>query len=156
MKKIILLIFTHLIFAFVGFAGGIYVLPILTAPPTPTTEALANAAGNVLYSGTFKRELKDSDFLHWGEGEILVGKDFISLAGNLAPGPDYQLYLSPVYLETADEFERLKSRMVKVGPVKTFDNFVVEVPEGIDIDKYHAVIIWCEAFGAFITAANYR
>ena len=156
MKKIILLVFTHLIVAVAGFAGGIYMLPVLTAPQSPTTEELANAAGNVLYSATFKRELKGSDFLHWGEGEVLVGKDFISLAGELAPGPDYQLYLSPGYLETAGEFKQMKSLMVKVGPVKTFDNFVVSVPEGIDIDKYRAVIIWCESFGAFITAAKYR
>ena len=156
MKKIILLIFTHLIFASAGFAGGIYVLPILTAPHAPTTRELASAASNVSYSGTFKRELEDSDLLHWGEGEVLIGKDFISLAGKLAPGPDYQLYLSPTYLETAEEFKQVKSLLVKVGPVKTFDNFVVEVPEGIDIDKYHAVIIWCESFGAFITAASYR
>ena len=156
MKKIILLIFTHSIVAAAGFAIGIYVLPILTAPQSPSTEMLASATGNVSYSATFRRDLKDSDFLHWGEGEVSIGKDFISLAGSLAPGPDYQLYLSPKYLETIDEFNQLKTHMVKVGPVKTFDNFVVPVPEGLDIDKYKAIIIWCESFGAFITAAKYR
>lgn len=156
MKKFILLLITHLIFAAAGFAGGIYVLPILTSPDAPTTAALSKAAKNVAYSGTFRRDLPGSDFLHWGEGEILVGKDFISLAGHLAPGPDYRLYLSPVMVNSADEFNQIKQLSVEVGSIKTFDNFVVAVPEDIDLEKYHAVVVWCESFGAFITAAKYR
>jgi hypothetical protein len=30
------------------------------------------------------------------------------------------------------------------------------VPAGIDPANYKAVIIWCEAFGQFITAASYQ
>ena len=54
------------------------------------------------------------------------------------------------------EFLRLKSRMVRVGEVKTFENFVVPVPAGIDPAGYSAVVVWCERFGQFITAAKYR
>lgn len=46
--------------------------------------------------------------------------------------------------------------MVRVGDVNTFENFVVAVPESIDLTKYTAVIVWCETFGQFITAAKYR
>ncbi len=46
--------------------------------------------------------------------------------------------------------------MVRVGDVKTFENFVVAVPAGIDFTKYTAVIVWCETFAQFITAAKYR
>jgi hypothetical protein len=46
--------------------------------------------------------------------------------------------------------------MVRIGDVRTFDNFMVEVPESVDVSDYAAVIIWCEAFGQFITAAKYR
>lgn len=46
--------------------------------------------------------------------------------------------------------------MVRVGDVRTFDNFVVPVPAAIDVDGYNTVIVWCEAFGQFITAAKYR
>ena len=46
--------------------------------------------------------------------------------------------------------------MVRVGDVKTFDNFLVAVPDGIDIERYSAVIVWCETFSQFITAAKYR
>ena len=156
MKKFILLLISHLIFAAAGFVGGIYALPILMSPGAPTTADLANAAKNVSYSGSFSRDLPGSDFLHWGEGEVLVGKDYISLAGRVSPGPDYRLYLSPTMVNNADEFRQLKSMSVEVGSIKTFNNFIVAVPDGINPDKYRAVVIWCEAFGMFITAASYR
>jgi hypothetical protein len=76
--------------------------------------------------------------------------------GKLAPGPDYKLYLSPAFVETEVEFNQLKKSMVRVGDVKTFENFVVAVPAGIELEKYSAVIVWCETFGQFITAAKYR
>ena len=78
------------------------------------------------------------------------------LVGQIAPGPDYRLYLSPKYVETEADFVDLKHAMVQVGPVKTFENFVVSVPQSIDPSDYNTVIIWCEAFGQFITAAQYR
>ena len=46
--------------------------------------------------------------------------------------------------------------MVRVGDVKTFENFVVPVPAGIEPAKFSTVIVWCETFSQFITAAKYR
>ena len=155
-KKSILLFSSHMAFGIIGFAIGIYMLPILTAPPAPTETEVQSVTAQSSYSGMFKKDLKDSDAFHWGEGQVSVGPKYISLMGNLAPGPDYKLYLSPEFVETEDDFIRLKSEMVQVGDVKTFDNFVVEVPDSIDPEKYTSVIIWCESFGEFITAASYR
>ena len=59
-------------------------------------------------------------------------------------------------METEADFERLKPRMVRIGDVKTFQNFIVPVPESVDPGDYSSVIIWCESFGQFITAAEYR
>jgi hypothetical protein len=64
-----------------------------------------------------------------------VGNKNIVLAGKLAPGPDYKLYLSPEFVETEADFMRLKARMVRVGNVLTFENFIVPVPETIDISE---------------------
>ena len=108
------------------------------------------------FTGEFVRDLEDSDALHWGEGTLSVGRDLISFEGRLAPGPDYRLYLSPKFVETEADFEALKSQMVQVGRVQTFENFMVTVPGGIDPSDYSAAIVWCEAFGQFITAAEYR
>ena len=47
--------------------------------------------------------------------------------GKLAPGPDYKLYLSPEFVETESDFNRLKPQMAIVADVKTFDNFLVKI-----------------------------
>lgn len=155
-KTIALLLATHLLMGGVGFAAGIYLLPILIAPAAPSSEQVAASQAQATYQSTFKRELKDSDRLHWGEGKISIGPNAISLMGQLAPGPDYQLYLSPEFVETEADFARLKPQMVHIGPVKTFDNFIVPLPSDVNPADYNSVIIWCETFGQFITAAQYQ
>lgn len=156
MKKFLLLCITHLAALAIGFAFGIYVLPILTAPEAPSTAEVQAQADGAQFSGEFRRDLKDSDIFHWGDGKISVSRRSITLTGRIAPGPDYKLYLSPEFVETEADFMRLKKRMVRVGNVNTFENFIVPVPESVDPEQYSAVIIWCESFGQFITAAKYR
>lgn len=155
-KTTIILLVTHLAALGAGFAAGIYALPILEAPDAPAASAVASVQTESTWGGQFRRDLADSDFLHWGEGELSVGRDAIALMGRLAPGPDYRLYLSPEFVETEAAFNALKPEMVQVGMVKTFDNFIVSVPEGIDPEQFTTVVIWCESFGQFITAAQYR
>jgi len=151
-----LLVVSHVLFAAAGFAAGIYVLPILTAPPAPTAADVATAATQAEFKGQFRRNLKDSDLLHWGEGTVTVSRTNIALAGKVAPGPDYKLYLSPEFVESEADFIRLKPRMARVGDVKTFENFIVPVPGTIDPAAFNTVIVWCESFGQFITAAKYK
>ena len=155
-RKILLLGASYIAVLAIGFAAGIYALPILIAPAPPTMEEITAATSQTMFTGQFKRDLKDSDSLHWGEGVVSLAPHAISLVGKLAPGPDYKLYLSPAFVETEVEFNQLKKSMVRVGDVKTFENFVVAVPAGIELEKYSAVIVWCETFGQFITAAKYR
>ncbi len=156
MKKTLLLIASHGLALAVGFAAGIYLLPILTAPDAPSTAEIAAVSGQAMFKGQFRRDLKDSDALHWGEGTVSVGLRSIALQGRLAPGPDYKLYLSSEFVETAADFKRLKKDMLRVGDVKTFDNFLVAFAEPVDVARYNTVIVWCESFGQFITAAKYR
>ena len=147
---------THAVVLAIGFAGGIYTLPILIAPPPPSAAEMQIAADEAVYSATFRRDLAGSDALHWGEGTVTLGPKAITLAGRLAPGPDYKLYLSPQFVETETDFVRLKSSMTLVGDVRTFENFIVPVDAGTDYARYNTVIIWCESFEEFITAARYR
>lgn len=155
-RKALLLTASHAAVAVAGFAGGIYALPILIAPDAPTAEQVKAAAAQALYQGEFRRDLKDSDALHWGEGAVTISATAISLLGKLSPGPDFKLYLSPEFVETEADFKRLKAGMVRVGDVKTFENFVVPLPSGVDPAKYSAVVVWCESFSEFITAAKYK
>lgn len=155
MKKL-LLVASHLAALAMGFALGIYALPILIAPPAPTLDEVHAKSFAARYKAQFRRDLKDSDALHWGDGTVSIGYKHIVFEGELAPGPDYKLYLSPQFVETEMDFERLKPAMVRVGDVKTFRNFVVPLPEGVDPAQYTSVIVWCETFSQFITAAKYR
>ena len=156
MMKAIGLLLSHLAMLAVGFAAGIYALPILIAPDSPSSGEVQQAVQSAQFSGEFRRDLADSDFLHWGEGRVSIGSDVISFQGELAPGPDYKLYLSPQFVETEADFNRLKSSMVKVGEVKTFSSFMVSLDSSIDPAQYTTVIVWCETFGEFITAAQYQ
>jgi hypothetical protein len=155
-KKWPILVLSHLLALGVGFAVGIYTLPILTAPPAPTTGEVRRMARKALYTGEFRRDLEGSDFLHWGEGTVSIGPRNIAFIGKLAPGPAYGLYLSPEPVETEPDFLRLKPRMARVGDVRTFENFVVPVPPSVDVSSYKAVVVWCESFDQFITSAAYR
>ena len=156
MKKFVLLAASHAVALAIGFAVGIYALPILTAPEAPSASEVASASSQAVFTGQFRKDLKDSDLFHWGEGTVAVGQQTISLMGSLAPGPDYKLYLSPEFVETEADFNRLKAKMVRVGDVKTFENFVLPLPGSIDVSSYNTVIVWCESFGQFITAAKYH
>lgn len=147
---------SHIAVGLVGFVAGVYVLPILIAPPAPTASDIEAAAAESAYTGEFRRDLEDSDALHWGEGEVFVGRKTISLQGEIAPGPAYKLYLSPEFVETEADVLRLKPKMAVVGDVKTFKNFIITVPESIDAASFNTVVIWCESFNQFITAARYR
>jgi len=85
-----------------------------------------------------------------------VRRSAIALMRQGRARPDYKLYLSPEFVETEADFNRLKPKMARVGDVKTFENFIVPVPAGVDPKAYTTVIVWCESFGQFITAARYR
>jgi len=154
--KLFVLLVSHLITLALGFGLGVYALPIIIAPQAPSVAEVQAQAAAAKYTGQFRRDLKDSDALHWGEGVVSIGDKSIGLVGKLAPGPDYKLYLSSEFVESEADFMRLKSGMVRVADVKTFKNFMVAVPNGVDVERYNTVIIWCEAFGQFITAAKYK
>jgi hypothetical protein len=156
MKRVVLLVVSHVIALAIGFAVGIYILPILTAPVAPSRAEVQAAADNASYTGQFRRDLKGSDPLHWGEGAVSIGPTRVALQGRVAPGPDYKLYLAPSFVETKNDFMKVKASSVRVGDVQTFENFIVPVPPSIDVSTYNTVVVWCEAFSMFISAAQYR
>jgi len=142
-----------------GFGAGVYALPILTAEKglsrTQLAE-LANQQTSAMRTGTFVRDLADSDAFHWGDGTVTVTNERIWLDGQLSPGPDYRLYLVSRFVETEAEFLAIKDSALQIAPIKAFSNFSVDIPQGLDISGYNTVLIWCEAFSQFITAAEIK
>jgi len=156
MPRWLILSGSHAAALVVGFMLGIYLLPILTAPEGPGEDVLAQSAEDALFKATLTRDLKGSDFLHWGDGTISVTSTKVVHEGALAPGPDYKLYLAQEFVEDEEGFFRIKAEARQIGDIKTFDGFIVDVPEGVDVEDYTTVIVWCESFSEFITAARYQ
>jgi len=155
-KKIILLISSYIIVFVLGLGLGIYLLPILTSPKSVNIDKIIKLEKNALYKTVFVRDLKGSDLFHWGEADVSVSKNEIIVNGSIAPGPDYKLYLTKEFVEQEEEFLSIKDNSRYVAEVKTFKNFVITVPEDIDINDYNTIVIWCESFSEFITAAKYK
>jgi len=156
MSRIIRFLITHGIALGIGFALGLYLLPVLIAPEAPSDAVVGDSTRDAVFRASFRRDLPGSDFLHWGEGEISITPGKIGFMGSIAPGPDYQLYLTPQLALTEEAFLAIRQDSVRIGPVRTFDNFILDIPPGVDTAAYSAVIVWCETFSQFITAASYR
>jgi len=140
----------------VGFALGIYFLPILTAPQSLDKAMLAQTAESAEFSATFTKDLAGSDFLHWGKGNVSLSSTAIIHQGTLSPGPGLKVYLVKEFVENEEQFLRVKDGSQLIGDVKTFDGFLLDVPPGVDVLAYNTILVWCEAFGEFITAAKYQ
>jgi hypothetical protein len=148
---------SHAATLLLGAGLGVYFLPIVIAAHSPVpAEEIALQAGAAKFHGQFRRNLEDSDPLHWGEGTVSISEHAISLAGKLSPGPDYKLYLSPEFVETEADFDRVRPGMTRVGDVRTFNDFLVPLPSTVDPSKYNTVVVWCETFHKFISSAQYR
>ena len=80
MRKLVL-VASHVVVAGLGFALGAYTLPLLIAPAAPSGAEVAQQAASASYTGRFRRDLKDSDTLHWGEGTVSIGAKSIAFDG---------------------------------------------------------------------------
>jgi hypothetical protein len=132
----------------------VYFLPILTAEKGLDTVAIEALSQSALRQVTFVRDLPGSDGLHWGDGVIMANADQIWLDGEISPGPDYRLYLTPKYVETGSEFLQIKADSTQIGPIKVVVNFALDFPADVEASNFPAVPIWYEAFGQFITVAR--
>ena len=156
MKNKFILIFTHFISLFFGFALGLYLLPILVAPSSSSLADIELNEKEFLFQAEFIRDLEGSDFLHWGDARVSISRTQITINGNLAPGPDYKLYLINEFVENKEQFLRIKDNSIFVSDIKSFEDIIVTVPPTVDVTKYRGIVVWCEAFGEFITSAQYQ
>jgi len=144
-----------LVFFAGGFTVGVYSLPLIQQQKLerPQISGLDMTGSR---TGQFSSELAGSDWLHWGEGEVLLSDKHISLKQvSLAPGPDYRLYLLSRFAEDEAGFLAQKGTALEVGMIQHFSgDMQFALPSGTDIDQYQAVLVWCESFGQFITAAQ--
>ena len=138
----------------IGLGLGVCFLPILTAEKGLDTVAIEALSQSALRQGIFVRDLPGSDGLHWGFGVIMANADQIWLDGEISPSPDYRLYLTPKYVEKGAEFLQIKADSTQIGLIKAVENSALDVPADVEASNFPAVLIWCEAFGQFMTEAR--
>ena len=107
----------------VGFVLGIFFLPILTAEKGLDEQNLAARQNSAERIGVFTRDLAGSDRFHWGEGQIMVNESHILLDGEIAPGSDYRLYLTPSFVENEEAFLAIKDKSVMLNLIMAYKNF---------------------------------
>ena len=85
-----------------------------------------------------------------------ISEKRILFQGKLSPGPNYKLYLTRRFVSDKDSFLKEKKFAFEVDDINSFDGFIIRVPEGLNLEKYNTLVIWCEVFSYFITSAQYR
>ena len=149
-------VFTHTISLSIGCMIGIYLLPIMIAPEKPSINEFQKVINSAQFDAVFVKDLKESDILHWAKGQISLSKTEIAFQGKISPGPDYKLYLTKKFVQTKKDFLKIKNQSVEIGEIKSFNGFIISTKKEIDITAYNSVVIWCEAFSRFISAAKYQ
>lgn len=140
-----------------GFGAGVYTLPIIIASRGAADSPPPPAAAADDRRGVFVRDLPGSDPLHWGEGDLRIGgsKLVFEESVELAPGPDYRVYMTRRFVDDKPGFLAIKADSIEVGRLKTFQGpLTFDIPSEVDTDAYDNVLVWCEAFSMFITSAR--
>ena len=140
----------------IGFGLGVYFLPIIIAEKSQSIQEIEKIKKQATYETEFKRGQRGNDFFHWGESKVYISNQYISFKGQISPGPDYKIYLLKNFVEHEDEFIPIKSEAILVSDLKLFENFVIKIPQNVNVSNYNTILIWCEKFREFITSAKYK
>ncbi|MEM7027248.1 MAG: DM13 domain-containing protein [Pseudomonadota bacterium] len=138
-----------------GFAGGILVFPFLFPPPEVNETVANKESKREIATGTFIHA-GPSDPIHYGSGNLTIYDDLIHIESDfeVGPGPKYHVYLVPE-LDVMPDTDVVNTMYVDLGRLKAFSgsqNYAI--PEGININDYQSVVIWCEQFSVLISPAN--
>ncbi|WP_392588979.1 DM13 domain-containing protein (plasmid) [Serratia ureilytica] len=155
-KLKVFLLMSHLTFLGAGTGLGIYLLPILTAQENASLNEINDVKKLAKYKGEFNRNQKGSDVFHWAEGELYVTDSEIAFRGQVAPGPDYKIYLTKAQAVDKNSFLEMKKEAVLIGELKNFGNFRKSIPDSVNVNEFTTVQIWCERFSKFIGSAVYQ
>jgi hypothetical protein len=150
--------------AVIGAGGMLVAFPFLFPLPVVDEKAPTSVAGVVdveaLGSFRFDETAPGRDSVHWanGSGTILRAgaMTIVRLEDDFeaGPGPNYWIYLNTTPVGDETQFLADGGR-VKIAPLKSFrrgQNYVL--PEGLKLDGFITLTIWCESFSAYIASAS--
>ena len=135
--------------------GSLYVTDSYSTRKT-REEIIDTVIDNAVYKAVFVKQLKGSDFFHWGQGQISISNNKSVFVGKLSPGPDCKLYLAKKFVNDEISFLKEKNNSLLLSDVKSFNGFAVSLPRNVNLDMYTSIVIWCETFSEFMTSAQYR
>ncbi len=140
-----------------GFALGIFMFPYWFPPPEAMETLNRDEAGALVAEGTFIHA-DPNDPVHYGKGGVSVyprtvflGEDF-----EVGPGPDFHVYLVPKP-EIRSSSDVADTMFVDLGRLRAFkgsQNYAI--PEGVDLEDFPSVVIWCQQFGVLISPADLK
>jgi hypothetical protein len=140
-----------------GFAGGIFVFPYLFPPPPVNEVVDSKISSEIVATGTFIHA-NPSDPVHYGRGRVSIYPKLLHLESDfeVGPGPKYHVYLVPE-ASISNETRVQDAMYVDLGRLKAFSggqNYAI--PDGVDLEKYRSVVIWCEQFNVLISPAKLK
>ncbi len=138
-----------------GVGVGFFIFPYVFPPP-PAMEALAvDDEAEAVARGMFIHA-NPSDPIHYGEGSVTVYEDVVFLEDDfkVGPGPAFHVYLVP-QKEIRESSEVKNTMYVDLGKLRAFEGSQnYRIPEGVDLEGYPSVVIWCVQFGVLISPAD--
>ncbi len=138
-----------------GVAVGFFAFPYVFPPPPAMESASAGESARVVASGEFIHA-NPSDPVHYGKGSVKVYENFVFLEEDfeVGPGPAFHVLLVPESeIRTSSIVD--SSMYVDLGALRAFkgsQNYTI--PEGVDLNNYPSVVIWCERFNVLISPAD--
>lgn len=138
-----------------GVALGFFLFPF-AFPPAPAVEQLTEADRSALRATGNFIHADPSDPIHHGRGRVSVHDRSVFLESDfeVGPGPNYHVYLvakAPI-LRSNDLRD---TAHIDLGKLRSFRGSQrYPIPEGIDLERYPSVVIWCETFSVLISPAK--
>jgi len=138
-----------------GVAIGFFLFPYVFPPP-PAAETLSEQdRTKVVARGTFIHA-DPSDPIHYGAGDVTVYERTVFLEPNfkVGPGPKYHVYLVPkVNIRASGDVTG--TMFVDLGRLRSFEGSQrYPIPQGVNLEDYPSVVIWCEQFSVLISPAD--
>jgi hypothetical protein len=141
----------------VGLALGFFLFPYVFPPP-PAADTLLEADRNAIVANGAFIHANPADPIHWGRGGVSVYEKAVFLEPDfeVGPGPKYHVYLVPERNVRRGE-QVANSMFVDLGRLRSFKGSQrYPIPDGIDLNHYPSVVIWCEYFSVLISPADLK
>lgn len=138
-----------------GVALGFFFYPFVFPPPVATEVLNEDERQKVVATGEFIHA-NPADPFHYGRGRVTVTQNSVFLEDDfvVGPGPAFHVYLVPKK-DVRQSADVTGTMFVDLGPLRAFKGSQrYPIPSGVDLAKFHSVVIWCREFSVLISPAG--